>query len=117
MDDFISKETIVEAHNINSDTISRRAAIEAMKKQCEELLKGLDKNSNVYGIMSASTGIMICAVGKLPPAQPKIIRCKDCQYGILDCDFPHERYCDFKGNEWNNDNHYCGHAKRREVTE
>lgn len=54
---------------------------------------------------------------ELPPAQPEIIRCKDCKYGILDCDFPHERYCYFKGNEWNNDDHFCGHAKRREVTE
>ena len=54
---------------------------------------------------------------ELPPTEPEIIRCKDCKYGILDWDFPYGRYCDFKGNDWNNDDHFCGHAKRREVTE
>lgn len=52
--------------------------------------------------------------GKADAQSEHIIHCKDCKYGILDCDFPHERYCDFKGNEWNNDNHFCGHAKRKE---
>ena len=55
------------------DMISRQAAVDAMKKQREELLKGLDKNSNVYGIISASTGIAICTVGQLPSAQPEPI--------------------------------------------
>lgn len=55
-----------------SELIDRQAAIDAMKKQREELLKGLDKNSNVYGIISASTGILICTVGQLPSAQPEL---------------------------------------------
>lgn len=46
--------------------------------------------------------------------QPEIIRCRDCRYGILEHDFPHQYFCKFKGNDWNNGDHFCGHAKKRE---
>lgn len=48
--------------------------------------------------------------------QPEIVRCKDCKYGTLDHEFPHEWFCSFKGDEWNNEDYFCGHAKKREVT-
>lgn len=54
-------------------------------------------------------------IQQLPPIQPEIIYCKDCKYGVLDHEFPHEWFCSFKGDEWNNDDYFCGHAKRREV--
>lgn len=81
------------------EVISKRMAIETFK-DCAENGVGID------GIVDALESLL--------PAQPEIIRCKDCKYGILDYDFPHERYCDFKGNDWNNDDHFCGHAKRRQ---
>ena len=55
-------------------------------------------------------------INSLPSAQPEVVRCKDCKYGILDNNFPHQRFCKFKGDEWNNDDYFCGHAKKREVT-
>lgn len=48
--------------------------------------------------------------------QPEIVRCKDCKHGVLDDGFPHQYFCVFKGDEWNNADYFCGHAKRREVT-
>lgn len=48
--------------------------------------------------------------------QPEIVRCKDCEHGVLDDGFPHQYFCVFKGDEWNNADYFCGHAKRREVT-
>lgn len=48
--------------------------------------------------------------------QPEIIRCRDCRYGILEHDFPHQYFCKFKGNDWNNGDHFCGHAKKRGET-
>ena len=51
-----------------------------------------------------------------PTIQPEIVRCKDCEHGVLDDGFPHQYFCIFKGDEWNNADYFCGHAKRREVT-
>ena len=52
-----------------------------------------------------------------PTIQPEIVRCKDCEHGVLDDGFQHQYFCIFKGDEWNNADYFCGHAKRREVTE
>ncbi len=118
--DLIINEHIENINNISDtnvgDTISKQVAIDALEEGFKDVTEGVNKLSPTYELIKAVTGIYKCLIGKLPPAQPEIIRCKDCKYEILDCDFPHERYCDFKGNEWNNDNHFCGHAKRREVT-
>lgn len=89
---------------MTDDLISRRKAIDALMNAINDV-----------GVLDAEDINTVFQM--LPSAQLEIIRCKDCKYGILDYDFPHERYCDFKGNEWNNDDHFCGHAKRREVTE
>lgn len=69
------------------ELISKQIAIDAMEKQREELLKGLDKNSKVYGIISASTGIMICPVGQLSSAQPdnQVHLCDSCSYTYPEC--------------------------------
>lgn len=51
----------------------------------------------------------------MPPAQPEIIRCKDCKYGVVDDpEIPFLRFCEYSGQDWNDENHYCGYAKRRE---
>ena len=56
------------------------------------------------------------AIENAPTVQPEIVRCKDCEHGVLDDGFPHQYFCVFKGDEWNNADYFCGHAKRREVT-
>jgi len=48
----------------------------------------------------------------------EVVRCKECEYGIVDDpEIPFLRFCEYNGQDWNDENHYCGHAKRREVTE
>ena len=49
-------------------------------------------------------------------SKPEIVRCKDCEHGVLDDGFPHQYFCVFKCDEWNNADYFCGHAERREVT-
>lgn len=55
-------------------------------------------------------------INSQPTIQPEIIRCKDCEHGVLDDGFPHQYFCVFKGDEWNNADYFCGHARKREVT-
>ena len=59
---------------------------------------------------------MLMEIDEQPTIQPEIVRCKDCEHGVLDDGFPHQYFCVFKGDEWNNADYFCGHAKRREVT-
>lgn len=84
-----------------NDVISREQAIETFK-DCAVNGVGID------GIVDA--------LEQLPPIQPEIVRCKDCEHGVLDDGFPHQYFCVFKGDEWNNADYFCGHAKRKEVT-
>ena len=84
-----------------NDVISRQQAIETFK-DCAVNGVGID------GIVDA--------LKQLPPIQPEIVRCKDCEHGVLDDGFPHQYFCVFKGDEWNNADYFCGHAKRKEVT-
>ena len=61
---------------------------------------------------------MIMDEKRFPSAQPEIIRCKDCKYGMVDDpEIPFLRFCEYNGQDWNDENHYCGYAKRREVTD
>ena len=47
-------------------------------------------------------------------AQPEIIRCKDCKYGIVDDpEIPTLLFCEYSGQDWNDEYHYCGYAERR----
>ena len=84
-----------------NDAISRQQAIETFK-DCAVNGVGID------GIVDA--------LKQLPPIQPEIVRCKDCEHGVLDDGFSHQYFCVFKGDEWNNADYFCGHAKRKEVT-
>lgn len=47
----------------------------------------------------------------------KIIRCLECKHGEVDnpC-FPDQYFCRHHGCDWNNGDHYCGYAERREDT-
>ena len=86
-----------------SDLIDRQAAIGEICALCHDICE--------TGRCTLTNRIRL-----LPSAQPETIYCGDCKYGILDSSFPHQWFCKFKGDEWNNSDYFCGHAKRREVT-
>lgn len=48
----------------------------------------------------------------------EVVRCKDCKYGVVDDpEIPTLLFCEYSGQDWNDENHYCGYAEKREVTE
>ena len=94
--------------NRMDDLISRADAIEAAMRdvsciRTHEFNAGATRAAN--------------RIKQLPSAEPEIIHCEDCKYGILEPSFPHQWFCKFKGDEWNNSDYFCGHARKREVTE
>ena len=91
-----------------SELIDRQAAIDALN----DLITGATGSCFEWIYKDDA----LEAVKQLPSAEPKIIHCKDCKYGILEPSFPHQWFCKFKGDEWNNGDYFCGHARKREVT-
>lgn len=95
-----------------NDLISRQAIKELAHNQVREKYCGVAlKEKRDFYIKLADSIIDL-----LPTIQPEIVKCKDCEHGVLDDGFPHQYFCVFKGDEWNNTDYFCGHAKRREVT-
>ena len=44
----------------------------------------------------------------------EVVRCKDCIYGEIDDeDFLWQYYCQHNGDDWNDENHYCGYGERK----
>ena len=89
-----------------NDAISRQQAIETFK-DCAVNGVGID------GIVDA--------LKQLPPIQPEIVRCKDCQYwnkGSCECR-EHAVNCQdyYVGDIETEAEYFCGYAERREVTE
>ena len=130
---FDAIQMAIDALSADGDTISRKAAIDALVAETiyteEELREYYEANSHrnewVNGIYEA-----IEAIKQLPSAQPEIIRCKDCKHWIpYDWmfsevwqsrninDYPEDEigcnYCDMamKAND------FCSRAERKEVTE
>ena len=60
-----------------SDLISRQAAIDRINKQREHLCPDIYPQDKI-----GDAAYRICAefIGRLPSAQPKIVRCKDCKW-------------------------------------
>ena len=96
-----------------NDAISRQQAIDALRdwEMCYDWDEHCREEPKEPWVVSPSD-----VVNKLPPIQPEIIRCKDCEHGVLADGFPHQYFCVFKGDEWNNADYFCGHARKREVT-
>ena len=92
-----------------SELIDRQASIDALN----DLITGATESCFEWIYKDDA----LEAVKQLPSAEPKIIHCEDCKYGILEPSFPHQWFCKFKGDEWNNSDYFCGHARKREVTE
>ena len=92
-----------------TDTISRKAAIDAVHKSYDMIL---DFKTDGKTISSSIEDIL----SNLPPAQQEIIRCKDCKHGV---DYYHEGDCycsnpkwglQYFGGSWE---FYCADAERR----
>ena len=83
------------------ETINRQAAIDALRAAYWD--DNIQSAKDDPCIVDAMTDWAIRQVKALPPAQPEIVRCKDCLY---------QRICSWKlqGAE------YCSFAERREVT-
>lgn len=100
------------------DTISRRAAIHIVleydRRLCEHV--GTPKDNEMY---SFGRGLLLSIernLKQLPPAQPKIIPCKDCKYAeVADPEDSQDGYtCQFhRGSIWFSGS-YCSWAERRE---
>ena len=117
-----------------NDTISRRAAIDAIceegvrlerngmvamceiKQWCIDLLDRLpsaqaepcgDVPDNNVGECEDALGRAENAIGNLPSAQPEIIRCKDCTW------FDSPRVCLRHGRFVENNNWFCADGERR----
>ena len=84
----------------DGDVISRQAAIDALKPL--PTIEGLSLQPLI------TVDDVIKVLNGLPPAQPEIIRCKDCiRY--------HEPSClmAYDGKEWSEDDGFCHVAERR----
>ena len=102
----------------DSDTISRQAVLDALNNI------EIPKNASWYQYYQQA----LTAVGKLPPAQPEIIYCKDCTKHNKKIGFDENFHTVWKedacplvswrgkaqGHEF--DYQFCAYAKRREVT-
>ena len=85
------------------DTISRQAAIDALKNERSDW--NCDYNVPVDHCIDA--------IYSVPPAQPQIIRCKDCKYACIDPERESDEiYCS-ENDFWKDDDWFCGNAERR----
>ena len=102
----ISKTESVECE----DCISRESA-------CQKMMEMYKEDCEMYGVEIPECfdgHRAVRALMELPPAQPEIIRCKDCRYSEQDMLYD-DRYCHYDGKaDIVPDEHYCGYAERRE---
>ena len=95
------------------DLISRQAAIDAMTNTLWHYPNECYRNLNEYEF---AKGLSELGLKSVPPAQPEIIRCKDCKYRDENWRRVSVRWLpcmDMKtGSNW-----YCGSAERGEQNE
>lgn len=106
------KQTNHNADISKMDTICRQAAIEAMASAIWHYPNECYRNLNEYEF---AKGLAELGLKSVPPAQPEIIRCKDCKYAHMTND-GQCKYCDI----WFPDekvyvdgDHYCASAERK----
>lgn len=114
------EEDVTDINIGNKDTISRHAAIDALtkdKKALEHIINGMSGYEKEFDRLVGQRNQVdydIYAIEQLPPAQPEIIRCKDCDWWTKQDDSPQGR-CALMG-MYPTGGWFCGNAKRREVT-
>ena len=102
------------------DLISRQAAIDAVAKEMPSLTTPDGSGEFDHDIQIADEAFVDCMqiINELPPAQPEIIRCKDCKYFERRSIY-HHGLCDVHCNgvgekEVTSEGQYCSWAKRKE---
>ena len=128
----MSKELGTNLAEVGTDAITKQQAIDALRKLREEDIE--DYGCEIpEGFNQDHLDRATFAIKQLPPiqpAEPQIIRCKDCKHWIpydwmfsevwqsqnID-DYPEDeigcKYCDMSMKA----NDYCSRAERKEVTE
>lgn len=100
--------------NNNNDLISRQQVIDALG-ELPTFTQDWSDNTWMY------TDDVYDAIKQLSPIQSEIVRCKDCKYwNSGSCEYPeHAVNCQdyWVGDIETEAEHFCGYAKRREVTE
>ena len=99
---------------VGTDCISRQSVIDMLDETKRIARQNID--GAVLMTFERVLDSLVNITNALSTIQPDIVRCKDCEHGVLDDSFPHQYFCVFKGDEWNNADYFCGHAKRRGVT-
>ena len=55
------------------------------------------------------------AIEALQADAVEVVRCKDCRYGEIDDEaFPWQYFCGYTGDNWNDENHFCGYGERKD---
>ena len=99
-----------------SDLIDRQAAIDAVKRHTFRLTFAEEQNCEGHVAWSAEavySEVMEGVLLDLPSAQPEIIRCKECKYGVQDED--KQWYCRGLGCQVGeaDGSGFCADAERR----
>ena len=109
-----------------SDLIDRQAAIDALLRlvNCKTVRELFEYNAahNLAEMWSGGINDAIDAIIAVPPAQPEIIRCKDCKYWVPGYITDNDDFIPPKCGEWqqmvgHSSDDYCSFAERREETE
>lgn len=125
--------TIIQKGEPMSDLISRKAAIDALDVLCQEHRYKIPGKGETYSQYNEAWRDALDraegAIGNLPPAEPQIIRCKDCKHWIpydwmFSVVWQSENMADYPEDEigcaWSDmamkANDFCSRAERREVT-
>ena len=115
--EFPSSELSTNLAEVGTDCISREQAIDAFNTNINELVvAGKENADSVLRYLNR----VIDEIKQLPPIQPEIVRCKDCQYwnkGSCECP-EHDVNCQdyYVGDIETEAEYFCGYAERREVT-
>ena len=93
------------------DLISRQVAIKKFNERQRKLIYCFGFENDMVTIMNIAKSIIIT----IPPAQPEIIRCKDCKhhwtYKCMDS-MPIEK-CDLEQTFYDAEHDFCSLAERR----
>lgn len=111
-----SAELSTNLAEVGTDCISRQAAIEALKNDMaslDHIIKGMSANDvrlDAYVSQRNQVNYDIYTINNLLPAQPEIIRCRECKFASGD-----SRICMKFDHSPIGELDFCSFAERREV--
>ena len=108
-DAYDAIQMAIDALSADGDTISRKAAIDAVN--CVTVMKGIRGGKGVAAeAVESAKRIMTDNIRQLPSTQLEIVKCKDCKYW-------NSGYCECPGHVIDTEaEHFCGYADKKEVT-